>query len=251
MNSYIFLKKTIISKKSLVLWLTILLEIYVILRYKNIFNGYNLPSIYENMLLLFKFSVIIIQYLLFISMYIGNYRRDYIILRYGNIKILKRLSMKDTIILTIFFVLMFNVIAIVLIKIMFNPILTLEAQKYMALTIIFQLFSFLFIGYLCVTVFFKNNSMTGMVISVLILYFILILIFQDTFSYLILPTDIEIYEIINMSKVMISIFIMSIIFSRRPLLPPRARRPSGAAAPRRPTPRGWSGSSRPWVRRGR
>lgn len=212
MNSYIFLKKTIISKISLFLWLTVLLEIYTVLHYQNSSITYNFSFIYANMLLLFKFSIIIIQYLFFISIYLSNYEKCCIILRYKNIKILKRLLIKDVIILTVFFVLMFNILAIVLVKMMFNSILILESLKYIILTIIFQLFSFMFLGYLFITFFLKSYRLTRTLLLVLILYFILILFFPKMLLYFILPPKIKTIEIINMFRVIISIYIISMIF---------------------------------------
>lgn len=213
MNSCPFLKKTFFSKKLPVLLFTILFELFIIFKYKNNSITCDFLSLYQNILLLFKFTVIIIQYLLLLSMYLENFTRDYIILRYVNIKNLKLLVVRDITILTIFFVFILNIFSVIFINTMFNSIFILEQLKFILLTIIFQLCSFSFIGYLSVIFFFKNNNLIKMVLSILILYFIFILTFENSFSYFVLPKDVPISDIINMFKVMINIFVISILFS--------------------------------------
>ena len=212
MINSLFLRNTIFSKKSIVLIFTIFFEIYIIFKFKNNSTTCDFSSLYENILLLFKFPVIIIEYLLSLSMYLENYGRDYIILRYVNIKSAKRSAIKDVTILTISFVFIFNIISTLLIHAMFNPVFILEELKYMSLTTIFQLLSFLVIGYLSIIFFFKNNNLRKVVLIMLILYFILILAFENSFSYFVLPADMQIYEVINMFKVMINVFIILILF---------------------------------------
>ena len=66
MNSSALVKKTILCKRCIILWLTVLFEIFIVLKYKNFAVDLHFNNIYESMLLLFKFSVIIIQYLSFL-----------------------------------------------------------------------------------------------------------------------------------------------------------------------------------------
>ena len=211
MNSSALVKKTILCKRCIILWLTVLFEIFIVLKYKNFAVDLHFNNIYESMLLLFKFSVIIIQYLFFISIYMENYQKDYLLLRCGNIKTLRKVLLIDVLKLTLFFICIFNVEIIFLIKIMFNSILSYEVIKYLFITVIFQFLSFLLLGYLCVVIFLKTYKVFKMTIITIVLYFIAIFILQDLFSYFVLEAGIKSDKVINMFRNIGSLYIIAAI----------------------------------------
>lgn len=213
MNKNYLLKRTVISKKSLILMIFITLEIYAVFKYKSYYNKYDIASIYENITLLFKFSVIIIEYIFFISLYISNYNKYYIRLKYTNLHKMKRKIIKDVSVLTAIFLLVLNIVTMIFIKFIFGYVLFSTEINYIFTTILFQLFSFMYLGYWYVIFFFKNWSITKTFLLCIGIYFILILFFEDIFSYFVLPSDILIEEIVDMLKNVVRVVILTTIFS--------------------------------------
>ncbi|WP_294349716.1 hypothetical protein [uncultured Clostridium sp.] len=213
MNKNYLLRRTIISKKSIILMLLILLETYGVLKYKSYYDQYEIAYIYENIALLFKFSVIIIEYIFVVSLYMSNYKKYYIRLRYTNLNKMKRKIEKDVSKLTFIFVFILNIVTIIFIKFIYGEVLIITGIKYIITTILFQLFSFLYLGYLYVTFFFKNWSITKTFLLCIAIYFVLVLFFEDISFYFVLPSDVIIGDIVNMIKNIMRVIILTVIFA--------------------------------------
>ncbi|MBU3174633.1 hypothetical protein [Clostridium estertheticum] len=211
MNKYIYLKKTVLSKQAILLWILLIVGILVLFKIKENLGANNL-SIYINSSCLFSYGIIIIEYLLFISIYMNYFRGNYTIIRYLNISELMKVVIKNIIFLTLIFVIVFNIILLIGVKLNYKNILIFKDLKYILFTISIQFLSFLILGFIYLVIFFKTYSVKKSLIPTFIIYMIATMASAKICLYFILPIKANQIEIMNMIRNMLSIHFIFLLY---------------------------------------
>lgn len=211
MNKYFYLKKTILSKQSIILWILIIVEILVLFKTRQNVGGNDL-SIYINSDYLFSYGIIIVEYLLFISIYMNYFRNNYIIIRYLNISELVKVVIINIIFLTLIFVIYFNIIMLIGIKLNYRNILISKDLEYILFAMLIQFLTFLILGFIYLILFFRKCNVKKSLILTFIIYMISIMSINNLRLYFILPIKTNQIEIINMIRNVLSINIIFLLY---------------------------------------
>lgn len=209
MKNNLHIKKTIISKESLIMYMLMIFEVILLFKLHENLSFYD-DFEYTYVGNLFSFGIIIMEFLLFISVYI-NYKNYYSIIRYINISKFKKIVIKDIIKLTLFFVCMFNIIIFIVMYTKFDGLN--QYINYFVLTLLLQSLAFLGLAYLYIIIYFNSCSIRKSVIIVFLGYMILSNITNiDFIKYFMLSINYNNGEILNIFKNLISIHIILIIY---------------------------------------
>lgn len=202
-NKKLYLKKSLISKEALLLWsiafLSIIFSLYPVLK-----EGINSDiTVYYRVQVLFNFGIVIIVYLFFINIYL-KYINNNTLVRYVKVSNYKKKIELDIIIFSIIFVIMFNIM-IAMITVKFLKI-SLDDIVYLVFLILFQILAFILIGLVYLAIYFKTFKQRSSLIIVFLLYLFFYMSNTEVSNFFILPINITIEGIIMMLKKIMSIY---------------------------------------------